>query len=127
MKSGDSKIPLTHRVENRRSGRAVEALILHAGRDLLVRITGGTHPHIGTVVLARSDEGGLLSVEALTIPPHKEEAPARAIAGALARASGRTVVVTAGIHEDELDAGGIQEYLELADRMAEELARIYAL
>ncbi len=58
----------------------------------------------------------------MTIPPHKEEAVARPIAEAVCRASERVTVVTAGIHEDRLDAVGVRIYLELAQRMAVELA-----
>ena len=113
-----------YRVANGDSGRSLEAVILKAGDDLLIKITGGARPHIGTVVLARPDGADGVCTEAMTIPPHKEEMPAREIARRLSAACHRTVVVTAGIHEDELDAQGICEYLELADRMAAELGKL---
>jgi len=58
----------------------------------------------------------------MTIPPHKEEAVARPIAEAVCKASGQVTVVTAGIHEDSLDTAGIRIYLDLAEKMAVELA-----
>jgi hypothetical protein len=62
----------------------------------------------------------------LTIPPHKEEPIARGIATRLAEKLGRVAVVSAGIHDDDLDADGIAAYLrlgeELADKLVEHLA-----
>jgi hypothetical protein len=63
------------------------------------------------------------SCSVLTIPPHKEEPIARGIATRLAEVLGRVAVVTAGVHDDNLDADGIACYLRLGHDLAEELAR----
>lgn len=90
----------------------------------MILITGGSQPHIGSIVLARAEGQGGISIEALTIQPHKEEIPARNIAQRIAESCQRTVVVSVGIHEDNLDSAGIQDYLDLSARMAEELASL---
>jgi len=41
----------------------------------------------------------------------------------LAERLGRTAVVTAGVHEDNIDREGIEEFLRLGERLGEELVR----
>jgi hypothetical protein len=114
-------------VEDDASGRRLSARVCMAGDDLVVVVGGGTRPHVGCVVVAqplasRSRPGALsASCSLITLPPHKEEPIARAVAERLCRASGRVVVVSAGVHEDGLEAAGIETYLRLADQLAEAL------
>ncbi len=113
-----------HQTLDRETGRSINANVTHAGKDLVIVVTGGRQPHVGTIVLAQpcgSDRRGV-SCSVMTIPPHKEEAVARPIAEAVCKASGQVTVVTAGIHEDDLDTKGIRIYLELAQKMASDLA-----
>ena len=99
------------------------------GEDLVVAVGGGERPHVGCVVLAQplpSKVPGKRwspSCSVLTIPPHKEEPIARGIAARLAETLGRVAVVTAGVHDDNLDAEGIACYLRLGRELEEELAR----
>ena len=118
------------RVGNEESGRAIEARVVEAGDDLVIAVGGGDRPHVGVVVLAqpipsRTRPGKhSASVTVVTIPPHKEEAIARGIAEKVASELGRVVVVTAGVHEDDIDSDGITDYLRLGDQLAEELVRV---
>jgi hypothetical protein len=57
----------------------------------------------------------------LTIPSHKEEPIARGVATRVAEALGRVIVVTAGVHDDSLDAEGIAVYLRLGEELANDL------
>lgn len=97
------------------------------GEDLVVVVGGGERPHVGCVVLAvpypSKDRPGRWSASCsvLTIPPHKEETIARGIASRLAGELGRVAVVTAGVHDDNIDRSGIEEYLQLAVRLGDEL------
>jgi hypothetical protein len=81
------------RVQDPSSGRHLEARVEEMGEDLVVA------------------------------PPHKEEPIARGIAVKLAEALGRVTVVTAGVHDDDLDAEGVACYLRLGNELGEELAR----
>jgi hypothetical protein len=116
-------------VKDRESGRRIGAWVTPVGGDLVIAVGGGEQPHVGCVVLAQpyassSDGGGSSSsCSILTIPPHKEEPIARGIAERLAQDLGRVTVVTAGIHDDNLDAEGIAVYLRLGEALAEELVR----
>lgn len=117
------------RVEDSGSGRHVEARVEEVGEDLVVAVGGGQRPHVGCVVLAQplpskiSGKRWSASCSVLTIPPHKEEPIARGIATHLAETLGRVTVVTAGVHDDGLDADGIAIYLRLGRELGEELAK----
>jgi len=110
------------------SGRRLNAWIHEMGEDLVVAVGGGDRPHVGSVVLAQPYPSKLrpggysASCSVLTIPPHKEEPIARAIADRLATSLGRVVVVTAGVHEDGLDDEGVTDYLRLGRELGEALA-----
>jgi len=117
------------RVEDSPTGRHLEARVQEMGEDLVVAVGGGARPHVGSVVLAqpvptkRPGKNWSASCSVLTIPPHKEEPLARGIATRLAEDLGRVAVVTAGVHDDGLDADGIACYLRLGEELGEELAR----
>lgn len=115
------------RVEEGPGQRHLVATVAVVGEDLVVAVGGGERPHVGCAVLAtpyaaKTGAGPWsASCSVLTIPPHKEEPIARGIATRLASALGRVVVVTAGVHDDDIDRAGIRVYLDLGDEMAESL------
>jgi hypothetical protein len=115
--------------EDQESGRRIEGWVTSVGEDLVIVVGGGQRPHVGCVVLAQpqpakaKNGGWSVSCSVLTIPPHKEEPIARGIANRLAEASGRVTVVTAGIHDDNLDPDGVAIYLRLGEELADELER----
>jgi hypothetical protein len=114
-------------VEDPESERRIEASVNVVGKDLVIAVGGGERPHVGCVVLAQPGqlrahpEKWSASCSVLTIPPHKEEPMARGIATRIAETLGRVTVVTAGVHEDNLDADGIAVYLRLGEELAEKL------
>ena len=115
------------RVEDPASGRYLEARTETVGDDVVVAVGGGDRPHVGCVVLAQPypAKGGdtlwSAACSVLTIPPHKEEPIAREVAAKLSATLGRVAVVTAGVHDDDIDAEGIATYLRLAEELAEKL------
>ena len=115
------------RVVDAASGRSLTAWVREVGDDVVVAVGGGDRPHVGCVVLAvptpgRGASGFAPSCSVLTIPPHKEEPIARAVAECVCRRLGRVTVVTAGVHEDEIDRDGIMTYLSLGEELAEAVA-----
>ena len=74
---------------------AIELRLLPQGRDWLLLVTGG-EAHVGAVAAADAR-----SCELAVLPPHKEGPLARECAEAVARASGRSCAVVAGIHYDD--------------------------
>ena len=114
-------------VEDPESGRRIGATGTAVGDDLVVAVGGGERPHVGCVVLAQPrpsknrDGFWSASCSVLTIPPHKEEPIARDVATRIAESLGRVAVVTAGVHEDNIDAEGIATYLRLGEELAVKL------
>lgn len=117
------------RVEDSPGGRHLEARVEELGDDLVVAVGGGERPHVGSIVLAQPGPSRVpgrtwsASCSVLTIPPHKEEPIARGIATRLAEDLGRVTVVTAGVHDDDIDAEGIRCYLRLGQELGEALSR----
>jgi hypothetical protein len=115
------------RVEAEAGHRFLDARVEIIGDDLVVAVGGGERPHVGCVVLAqpypsKEDPGAWSSsISVLCIPPHKEEPIARGIAKTLCAALGRVAVVTAGVHDDSIDAAGISTYLRLGEELAQAL------
>jgi hypothetical protein len=125
-----SKDPRVVRVVDKAGGRVLIAWVHEVGDDVVVAIAGGDRPHVGCVVLAvpnpgRGPTGFSPTSSVLTIPPHKEEPIARAVAERVCSRLGRVTVATAGVHEDGLDRAGIETYLRLgtvlADAVVEDL------
>jgi hypothetical protein len=115
-------------VHNPETGRSLSACVKRQGADLVVSVGGGERPHVGCVVMSvpvaptSGRTSWSASTSVLTIPPHKEEVIARTIAERLARVSKAVVVVTAGVHDDNLDRSGIEDYVRLGRRLADDLA-----
>jgi hypothetical protein len=92
----------------------IEARAVWIGPDLLVYIWGGSRPHIGSVAAAqprpslKDSEATSATASVLTYIGHKDDVTAKFAAEALAGALAVKVVVTAGIHWDNLDDERIQ-------------------
>jgi len=124
-------------VKTREGKYDIEAAVRVIGTDLLVSIWGGEKPHIGAVATALprpslSDSRRIsASASVYCFVGHKEDQLARAIALKIASALNTPVVVTAGIHWDNLDETGIRTVLEnsriLTDLILEQLAPLYTL
>jgi hypothetical protein len=98
-----------------------------AGNDLCVVITGGELPHIGAVALSLprkslSDPERLSSsTSVLTVLGHKEDTVAKKTAETLVTKLNKTVVVSCGIHLEEITSSEINIVIELLEEIIEEL------
>jgi hypothetical protein len=96
----------------------IEAVVHWVGRDLLVSISGGEVPHIGAVAAAHPrpslKDPRQISATASVIcyTAHKEDDLAKHVAETLAATLNTRVVVTAGIHWDNLSEKGIHQIVE---------------
>ncbi len=92
----------------------IQAEVRRIGTDLLVAIWGGEMPHIGAVAVAQPRpslrDPNVLSATAsvICLPAHKEYEIAKTVAETLAAAFNTQVVVTAGIHWDDIPQAGIE-------------------
>jgi len=95
------------------------------GRDLILYIGGGAF-HAGAVAVSHlGGFGGEPATESITTPGHKEEPMAREAARTLAVASGRTCVVIAGIHQDDVTRAEIDAIVANVTRAVEVMVARY--
>ncbi len=96
----------------------LEAAVRKIGNDILAAIWGGEKPHIGAVAVAqprpslKDSRKTSASASVFCFVGHKEDGLAKVMSEKLASALNTPVVVTAGIHWDNLDAQGIQKVLQ---------------
>ncbi len=96
----------------------ISAEAVWLGPDLLVYIWGGEAPHIGAVAMATprpslaDPQVTSATASVFAYVGHKEELLAKEAAEELAAALETRVVVTAGIHWDDLEAEAIPVVLE---------------
>ncbi len=96
----------------------IEADIRRIGDDLLVAIWGGEKPHIGAVAVAqprpslKTPETTSATASVFCFPSHKEDELVKGVSEVLAAVLGTKVVVTAGIHWDNLSEKGIRKVIK---------------
>jgi hypothetical protein len=105
----------------------IHAAAMLIGDDLLVAIWGGTKPHIGAVAVALprpsiADPRFTSSTSSVfTLLGHKEDEVVKIVSERLSARLEKNVVVTAGIHWDDLTEEAIKEIVrncsELADKI----------
>ena len=113
----------------------LEASVRLIGQDMLVAIWGGEKPHIGAVAVAqprpslKDPEVMSATASVICLPGHKEDELAKAVSEILAAALNTPVVVTAGIHWDNISKDGIQKVIEnskiLVDLILERIASLH--
>ena len=91
----------------------LEALVKGIGEDLLVAVWGGDKPHIGAVAVAQP-RPSLLDKDMISATAsvfcflgHKEDLIAKEASERIASALNTNVVLTAGVHWDDIDEAGI--------------------
>ncbi|HDM09705.1 MAG TPA: hypothetical protein ENF92_04215 [Desulfobacteraceae bacterium] len=109
----------------------LEASVQAIGDDLLVAIWGGERPHIGAIAVAQPrpslkyPDRISSTASVFCLVGHKEDDLAKAASEVLAAALNTTVVVTAGIHWDNITEEGIRKVVEnsqvLIDRILEQI------
>jgi hypothetical protein len=103
----------------------VEAEAVRIGPDILVYVWGGERPHIGAVAAAQhrpsladpSKTSATASI--LSYVGHKEDGVTKEMAEAISARCKTNVVVTAGIHWDDLPSNGIQIIVDRCQRVTE--------
>ncbi len=101
----------------------LSASVRRIGEDLLVAIWGGEKPHIGAIAMAQPrpslKDPAVTSATASVFcyVGHKEDQLAKTAAEVLAAAFEARVVVTAGIHWDNLEADEIQQVIANSEKL----------
>jgi hypothetical protein len=109
---------LEFNLSTKRDAYNLEAFVKRIGKDLLVAVWGGERPHIGAVAAAQprpslSDPNRLSATASVfSYVGHKEDGIAKEAAERISSAVNAKVVVTAGIHWDNIDEAGIRRVME---------------
>ena len=88
---------------------------MRIGGDYLVAIWGGEKPHIGAIAAAqprpslKKPESTSATASVICFPAHKEHEIVRLVSEKLAAALNANVVVTAGIHWDNISKDSIEK------------------
>jgi hypothetical protein len=111
----------------------IHATAMLIGDDLLVAIWGGTKPHIGAMAVALprpsiADPQITSSTSSVfTLLGHKEDEVVKMVSERLSGQLEKNVVVTAGIHWDDLPEEAIEEIMhncrDLADKICTRIIR----
>lgn len=101
----------------------IEVSIKHLGACVVVCVSGGDEPHIGSVVLAEArasltGEGTSATSSVLNRLGHKDEFVARTVAETLAAALDTTACCICGIHKDNATPEDIQASATLGHEIA---------
>jgi hypothetical protein len=89
------------------------------GDDYLLTLTGGKE-HVGAVAIGFFDEKSQrASSSVLTLPGHREEQFALQGARQVTRATKKTTVFVAGIHQDNISPEEIRDIVSVAGEMVE--------
>jgi gallate decarboxylase subunit D len=107
----------------------IDALVQSLGEDLLVSVWGGTRPHIGAVGMAvprpslADPQHTSATSSNYTFLGHKEDVVVKQVSETISAALGKNVVVTAGIHWDNLSPRDLVVIAGLTRRLAETIIR----
>ncbi len=105
----------------------LEAEAVRIGADVLVCVWGGDSPHIGSVAAAQprpsldDPERTSATASVLSYVGHKDDVVAKEIAEKLAASLETNVVVTAGIHWDDIPADGIEAVVSRCHEIGDSL------
>lgn len=115
------------RTEREFLGAQIVAEAQWVGKDLWVTLTGGTQPHIGSVILAvprpsLKDPSTTSSTSSvLNRSGHLDERPGRNLAEKLAAKLGCNVALACGIHYDDLTPVNIEDIMGISAQLEDEL------
>ncbi len=110
----------------------IQAVCVSCGEDLVVVIGGGSRYHLGAAALSicmpsiKDPHKMTNSTYQIPVPGHKEEALARESSLLLSQELCRNVVVTVGIHEDNISRENIQSYVERFNVLIDLIRQAYA-
>jgi hypothetical protein len=116
---------LEFKVKTQTGSFDIEAGVVRIGEDLLVAIWGGDKPHIGAVAAAlprasiTDPTQSSATASVISFPAHKEHELARRSSEKISAALNTPVVVTAGIHWDELSEAGISTVMKNSELLVD--------
>ena len=107
----------------------IHGLVQEIGQDILVSIWGGTRPHIGAIGIAvprpslKDPKKRSATSSNFTFVGHKEDALVKEISEKLAAQLERNVVVTAGVHWEDITSREIRSVESLLRKMSTQILK----
>lgn len=107
----------------------IQGLVQEVGQNILVSMWGGTLPHIGAVGMAtprpslKDPKKTSATSSTFTYVGHKEDAVVKMVSERLAARLKTNVVVSAGIHWDDLTSGEIHTIAHLTQKLLDQILK----
>lgn len=119
-------------IEIRKEYEEIHVLLqaIAMGKDWNVVITGGEIPHLGAIALGiprpslQNPEHTSATVSVLTLTGHKEDEIARPAAHFLASRLNAPVIVSCGIHNDDIKPEDIRRVAEMVQEALNDLVAV---
>jgi len=105
----------------------LEVGVSRVGRDLLICVSGGDKPHIGTAVVAvprqsLTGSGRISSTSSvINLSGHKDELLCRELAERICSSTGCSVVCTGGFHADHITPQQLSEVTNAVNTITAEI------
>ena len=99
------------------------------GDDIVVIVSGGEKPHVGAVAISlprpslADPSVNSSSTSVFTLTGHKEDDLAKTLAAKIAASLKKNVVLTAGIHLDDISGDGIKQIQNNCQKAADQLIK----
>ena len=117
------KIPLS--LTAKRGRISITMSYIPMGNDLIITLSGGDREHIGAVAVGQiANEAAQdhdVNIANITIPTHKEKGLANRLAHVFTTQLSTTSCIICGIHVEQILKHEIQDILEMAEELAEQL------
>ena len=116
-------------VETAKGRFKIHGFVQEVGQDVLVSIWGGTRPHIGAIGMAtprpslKDPKKWSATSSNFTFVGHKEDASVKEISEKLAARLERNVVVTAGVHWEDITSREIRCVENLLQKMSVQILK----
>ena len=97
------------------------------GKDLCVIVSGGDSPHIGAVTLSiprpslADSKNSSATTSVLSLIGHKDDEAARYVSHTLSSRLNKNIVVTCGIHADNITSEEIKDVISLLKELTDML------
>ena len=101
-------------------GHPIAASLSYMGEDLLVQVTGGCAPHIGSVSIGYPTDDGV-ALDKLLLPTHRDDVVGDLFARTLAQRFDRKVTVICGIHYENPGKEGLAQSVACAQSLLEDI------
>jgi len=126
LKDGEKRL-IMHKFNLEKGRIKLNMKSILIGEDLCVIISGGDSPHIGCVTLSvprpSLSDSSIISATTsiLNLIGHKDDEVAKYVSAELASKLNKNVVVTCGIHMDNITQEEINSTLELINKLTNRL------